>query len=413
MGVALVLAGCDETGNTDNSCTADSECVIPGTRCGPQGQCICAADEACASDQFCNSAGVCQTRTGCAITADCAEGTFCDIASGLCLDDPGQPGIGSPCGLSSQCAYGTVCRDGTCQDGCFTDGDCPLGQVCLEGFCFTGGPGQTICSDSEFCEYGAVCDSDNICRDDRRGPYCRGCSPRTSMNPNPCDDPRNFCLINSFELGGFTNFCGVDCSLGQPCPSGYGCNNVIVLTDAVCLNTAQCRCDANEISFASAACSVSTPCQPTLPGGQPDPDATQCVFPGSAACNGGTAGGAASCVVPRGQTEGNCTCAADADCPNGGACVAGLCCGGAVRPEEDLRCVVGEGRVSGFCTCATDDDCGNDSCDPSSGSCRITGIPCTPGNGDCPPIACINGGCLIGQNCAPQQGLTCSEVTDR
>jgi hypothetical protein len=233
------------------------------------------------------------------------------------------------------------------------------------------------------------------------------------MNPNPCDDPRNFCLVNSQELGGFTNFCGVDCSLGQPCPSGYDCRNVIVLTRSTCQSTAECRCDPNQISFASATCSLPTPCVPRGPDGQPDPDARSCVVEGAASCNGGASGGDADCVVPRGETQGNCTCAADADCPNGGTCVAGLCCGGDVRPEEDLRCVGGEGRVTGFCTCATDDDCGRDSCDPSSGSCRITGVPCVPGQNDCPPIACVNGGCLIGQNCAPEQGLACSEVSGR
>lgn len=412
LAAILVLSAC--SGNTVpvGICTNDSECTIPGTRCDlSQMQCVCATDEACDSESFCNSAGVCQKRTGCAITADCGAGTFCDIASGLCLQDPGEPGLGSPCGLSSQCPYGTVCRDGTCQEGCFGNGDCPLGQICVDGFCFTGGPGERLCTDNNFCEYGDVCGTDNRCREDRRGPYCRGCSPRSSTNPNPCDDRRNFCLLNTQELGGFTNFCGVDCSTGQDCPSGYGCSNIVVLTRSTCSNTAECRC-GGPVTFASATCSVAEPCRPTLPDGTPDPDAQSCVVAGAPACNGGVEG-QADCVVPVGQTSGNCTCASNSDCSEGGTCVAGLCCGGSVRPEEDLRCVGGEGRVTGFCTCATDDDCGGDSCDPVSGRCGITGVPCTPGQNDCPTISCINGGCLVGQNCAPQQGLSCSEVTGR
>lgn len=407
----LVLAACSGDTNPVGICANDADCTIPGTRCDlARMQCVCATDEACEPEDFCNTAGVCQKRTGCTVTADCGEGTFCDAASGICLQDPGAPGIGSPCGLSSQCPYGTVCREGTCQEGCFGNGDCLLGQICIDGFCNTAGPGETVCTDSGFCEYGSICGDDNRCRE-AIGPYCRGCSPRTSMNPNPCDAPRNFCLINSQELGGFTNFCGVDCSEGQACPNGYQCNNVIVLTRSTCNSTAECRCNG-AITFASATCSVATPCRPTLPDGRPDPNAQSCVVESAAACNGGNAGGEADCVVPVGQTDGNCTCASDTDC-GGGSCVAGLCCGGSVRPEEDLQCVGGEGRVTGFCTCATDDDCGRDSCNASSGSCNITGFPCTPGAGDCPPIACVNGGCLIGQNCAPEQGLSCSEVTGR
>lgn len=414
---ALLLGGalwsCSSDTNSVGACSSDSDCELLGTRCDlTQSRCVCVTDDACSSGFFCNSVGICQEKRGCSINSECEDGTFCDIESGLCLTDPGEPSLDSPCGLSSHCPYGSVCQNGTCTEGCFNDGDCTLGQICLDGVCFTGPPGETICKTSDFCDYGDVCGSDNLCRPDRRGPYCRGCTQRTSMNPTPCDEPRNFCLINSQELGGFTSFCGVDCSLGQACPSGYTCNNVVVLTASLpsCGTTAECRCDRDQITFAATTCSVTEPCLPTLPDGRPDPDGTLCVVEGAPACNGGVDGDA-NCIVGRGATEGNCSCVNDSQCPNGGACVAGRCCTGSVRPEEDLRCVGGEGRVTGRCTCVTDDDCGRDSCDPTSGSCRITGVPCTPNAGDCPAIACVNGGCLIGQNCAPQQGLSCSVVT--
>lgn len=398
------LTGCDSSSTDDLGCASDGDCNVPGTRCDlSRLQCVCATDEACTDGYFCNVAGTCQRQTGCQTTDDCSAGTFCDLASGICLEDAG-PVLGAPCGLASHCPFGTVCMNGQCAEGCFSDGDCTLGQICYDGFCNSSPAGQTVCSDSTFCEYGDVCESDNFCAEDNRGPYCRSCSRRSDQNPNPCDGYRNFCLINSRELGGYTNYCGVDCSEGQACPSGYGCSDVIVLTRSTCGSTADCRCQAGNITYATATCGLASACAP-------GENAANCVVEGAAACNDGVAGGTADCVVSEGQTAGNCTCRTDADCPNAGACVEGLCCTGTVRDDPLLECVGGEGRVLGYCTCATDDDCGRDSCDATSGSCLITGHPCTPGANDCPPIACIEGGCRIGRNCAPEQGLACSELT--
>lgn len=404
----LVTAGAcsgEESGTLD--CTSDEACTIPGTRCDLElERCVCVTDEACPDGNFCNAFGSCQRRTGCAVNADCSEGRFCDIESGICLDAPEQPSLGSPCGLASHCPYGAVCAEGKCAEGCFDDGDCTLAQICYEGYCTVGGPGETICSGPDYCEYGQSCDN-FLCEDDNRGPYCRTCSQRTSMNPNPCDGYRNFCLVNAQELGGVTNFCGVDCSQGQGCPSGYSCNDVIVLTRSQCGRTADCRCDPSNVDYGSFSCTLPQPCDPRLPGGEPDPNAQLCVVEGEPSC------GDAPCYVPRGQNQGRCGCAVDTDCANDGVCVEGFCCTGEVRDDEALECVGGEGRVTGYCTCATDDDCGRDSCEASSGTCLITGFPCTPGNNDCPALACVNGGCFIGQNCAPEQGLSCSVVGGR
>ncbi len=398
------LSACG-SGKKAGACASDAECTLPGTRCDLEQQlCVCASDEACETGFFCNLAGVCQEKTGCSKSSECEEDSYCDIQTGECRLVDAEPKIGSICSLATHCPFGAVCTGGSCQEGCYDDGDCLLGEICFEGQC---GTGNGVCNNNGFCEYGELCTS-NLCTTDRRGPYCRGCTQRTSMNPEPCDHPRNFCLINSAELGGFTNFCGIDCSLGQECPNGYGCNGVVILTESVCTFNAQCKCDPNQISFPKATCRIDSTCAPKLPNGQPDPNASNCVVQGAPECNGGQAGGSASCIVRVGSRDGNCTCASDSDCDNGAACVDGVCCGGNVR--EERQCSVGEGRVSGFCTCATDGDCPRDVCDPSRSACRITGHPCTPGNNDCPPIPCVDGGCLIGQNCAPLQGLSCSEV---
>ena len=43
------------------------------------------------------------------------------------------------------------------------------------------------------------------------------------------------------------------------------------------------------------------------------------------------------------------------------------------------------------------------------GHCLIGGHRCYD-SADCDVIACVNGGCLIGANCAPDEGLTCRDM---
>jgi len=404
---SILLAASACSGNTvalDN-CTSDDQCTLPGTRCDAASKrCVCKTSEACENGFFCNTSGVCQLQTGCVENADCASepGTFCDLQTGICLPGPAIQATNA-CGLATHCAPGFVCRGVACAPGCFDDGDCALGDACIDGSCDSR---ENVCSVDEFCGYRERC-VNNECKTDRRGPYCRGCSQPTALNPTPCDDARNFCLVNSLESGGFAQFCGVDCALGQPCPNGYQCNGVVILTRDTCFNTATCQCSRPPV-FATATCTVAVACDPRKPNGDPDTTAPGCTYEGHPNCNGGTAGGPATCFVGRGVTNGSCTCAADTDCAAGAVCTSGLCCGGTVT--SDRECAFGENRVSGFCTCATDDDCPRDSCDGSRGTCAISGKPCTTGGNECGAIACVDGGCLIGQNCAPLEGLACSVV---
>lgn len=393
------------TGSAENVCETDLDCLAPGTGCDLEAkQCVCRVDEACAEGSFCNKAGVCQALAGCGSNLDCASqrGTYCDLQSGNCLQGP-ELQLGSLCGLASHCPYGTLCVSGKCETGCADDGDCALGSVCSDGVC---GTGENICSNDLFCDYGERCVGLECKKE--RGPFCRGCTQRTLTNPEPCDESRNFCLLNNLESGGFSQICGVDCSLGQPCPNGYDCHGVTILTRDPCQTTAECRCNPSNIRPASAICGSATPCTPRLPTGELDPDGTTCSDPGHPDCNGGVRGGDSICIIAKTSTTGICTCTGNEDCAGGGVCVAGLCCTGTVR--DDRECAVGENRVAGFCTCATDDDCPRDACDGSRRACAITGNPCAPGGNDCGAIPCIDGACFIGNNCAPIQGLSCSVV---
>lgn len=397
------LAACSGEQRPVGFCENDGECPGAGTRCNLETKlCICTSDEACKDGQFCNGAGICQDLAGCLTSFECADNTFCDAVSGQCLAGPPLQ-LMSPCGIATHCPYGTVCKEAKCEVGCFDDGDCVLGQLCLDGFCATG---EGICATDSFCDYRERCVGQQ-CRRDFRGPYCRGCSQPSAVNPFPCDEPKNFCLVNSSETGGHPFFCGVDCSLGQPCPNGYGCHGILILTENPCTFEAQCKCDPAQIRLATRTCTITAACDPRRPDGMPDPNATHCVLEGYADCNPGGTGDAA-CLVGRGLTSGSCTCDTDDDCADGGKCVGGACCTG---PINDVRqCFVGEGRVSGFCSCATDDDCPRDSCNTAVGSCELTGRPCTPGGNECGPVPCVEGACLIGQNCAPDEGLSCSIV---
>ena len=399
----FALSACNSNG--DGTCSSDGDCP-PGARCDTaQSLCVCVTDEACDDGFFCNNAGVCQIETGCSSNADCEEGLFCDLDSGRCLQGQALE-LQAACGLPSHCPAGSICIEGSCQPGCITSGDCELGVVCVDGQC-DDTPGR--CADTSFCEFGSLC-VDGFCEDDFRGPYCRLCTPRTQQNPNPCSDPRNFCLVNNQELGGFTNFCGVDCSLPQQaCPNGYVCSDVLIRPPGdACVTDAQCQCRPGNVLPRENTCQLASPCQVLGPDGQPDPDAQVCVVEGEPECNNGVEGGEALCIVPVGDTQGECLCATDEQCPDGATCVGGDCCSGEIRSGR--QCAVGEGRLEGFCTCERDRDCPADVC--IGGTCQITGLTCTPGGNDCPPIPCVDGLCFIGQNCAPEAGLSCSIVGD-
>jgi hypothetical protein len=108
-------------------------------------------------------------------------------------------------------------------------------------------------------------------------------------------------------------------------------------------------------------------------------------------------------------------CSQDQECPHGYTCNLIL-----IAPEDECRqddecisqtCHINEGDEVGFCLCTSDADCPQDSCNEFSMSCWYTLRPCTPGGTECDrPIHCIEGLCLLGNNCAPMEGLECADV---
>ncbi len=368
LALLLSVAGCRDARTRSKGCFADKDCGDPAAnyRCETQtGECYCRTDDACAPRQFCNSSGFCQAKTGCEKNDDCLDSSlFCDTGSGTCLSR-------GRCTSDVHCELGQVCdfAKSTCVEGCRTNGDCAGASCrCGEAACACTGKTQAelarctlgvcdsnFCADETFCKFGEQCgvqpDAGTALKqcfsdfDNNRRPYCANCS--FGGGTQVCGTGANYCLIDTMHAG--NSFCGVDCSEGQSCPRGYGCQDVIVVFT-------QWQCGA------SAACPVNA----QLP------------------------------------------CTVDGDCKRGGSCqkstgaTTGFCAG---------KCAAGEGDTVGFCSCQVDADCAQETC--SGGECSISRRKCVSSQ-DCRPIHCVDfhgsGGCLIGQNCAPDNGLSCLEV---
>ena len=365
----LVLASCRNGKLGSKGCQIDSDCGSPEAnyRCEAEtGVCFCRTDEACPASQFCNTIGFCQDRAGCEVNTDCLDPSlFCDVASGTCL-------ARGRCTSDLQCELGQVCdvAKSTCVMGCRTNGDCN-GTSCRCGEaacrctgttpeelarCFLGVCDPYFCDGPGFCRFGETCgvldagaDPRATCYSDYDSdlrPYCDSCTYGGGLSM--CGTGANYCLIDTRNRGNY--FCGADCSGGESCQRGYACQDVIVVTS-------------------------QWQCNPTNP---------QC------------------------PTNSNLPCTKNADCKRGGACAkvpgatSGFCAG---------QCAVEEGDSTGFCGCQVDSDCAQETC--TTGECSISRKKCV-NDGDCRPIRCVDfaggGGCLIGQNCAPGDGLSCVEV---
>ena len=363
----LFVAGCKKDRLNPNGCQQDSDCGNPAIafRCETQtGVCYCRTDDACAPRELCNGAGFCQDRAGCEKNEDCLDPSlFCDTSSGSCLP------LGR-CTSDLQCPQGKICDQNrqSCVDGCHSNGDCP-GSSCRCGEqpclctgttpadiakCAVGVCDSNFCSDATFCKFGELCGvppdagvTRNQCYSDFDDDHRPYCARCTTGGGlETCGVGANFCIIDTRTN---STYCGADCSNGEQCPRGYGCRDIRVV-------------------FTRWQCSATQACPPdtTLP------------------------------------------CADDSECKRGGACIKGS---GAATGYCAGQCRLREGSNFGYCSCQQDYDCAQESC--SAGECSISRRRCVTQD-DCRPIRCVDfdgvGGCLIGQNCTPSNGLTCVEV---
>jgi hypothetical protein len=401
--VFAALSALGACGNCAQSgpCTSDFECDATGQgfqACDlDSGLCVCKDDRACGPDEFCNAVGRCQTVSGCGTNDDCGggdSGLFCDVTTSQCLSllecspEQGQ----SCCSLDSQCPFRQICDTLTltCVEGCRGNADCLIGEGCTgAGFGALGVCG-TRCTDDNLCANGELCNlTTGQCELDTRGPYCLGCAGGVASDD--CGDFGNYCLTDSVNGG---EFCGVDCYAGEACPQGYGCSDVIIIPPSAPFCTFPEICVIAD-GAGSGVCSRSTgtACvqDEDCPEGPPGGD-----------CHIQTNGRFGSCAL-----DPNINCQSDADCTS-------------VDGDECIRieCRGGEGDSFGHCTCTRDSDCPVDVCvgadlsdpnNPVQGHCELSGHDCFEAF-ECDIITCVEGGCLIGANCAPSNDRSCRDL---
>ena len=292
-------------------------------------------------------------RTYCVEDADCPAGFRCDTQTGLCLCASDEV-----CRLDEYCAPDGICRR---RMSCDSNLDCPDDTYCdtTTGNCIE----LAKCTKDEQCPLGMIC-SDGF-----------------------------FKCMEGCRYSG-------DCWLGQVCIDG---------------ECAEDRCDDNSCCEYGQICDPETKtcyddtrgpyCSPCNPGSVSDPYR----------CDRGPN----FCILTKNDPSLDPFCGVDCsegqECPNGYGCHLILVApAGSCRSDEECEsgvCHINEGDDVGFCLCSADDQCPGDSCNDLTMQCMITRRDCTPGGQECErPIYCIDGLCLIGRNCAPVEGLSCSDL---
>jgi hypothetical protein len=403
IAIALVLlvvaASCAQCGPV-SVCTEDVQCNLPGETYNycdvANGVCLCKDSRGCGAGETCNPLGFCQSESGCNSNDECdGDGLFCDTTTSQCLSvkecDPNEDQL--CCTLDSHCPFGNICTEleKKCEPGCRDEGDCNIGQACVGGG--LGRIGQCaagVCTENNLCKFGELCNLEEAsCVFDTRGPYCFSCTGGVASDD--CGAYGNYCLTDTSDPLGRSSFCGVDCSQGQPCPFGYECHDVIIIPPAAPFCGVEgCQGATEEgpgtCSSSGTSCNVDEDCPVGPPGGDcPRADVGNC------------ADGITECTV-------DAYCCAGGDCPEG-SCIKQQCRGS-------------EGGAFGHCTCTRDADCPRDRCldadltdpdAPIAGHCELSGHRCFE-DLDCDTIACVEGGCLIGSNCAPANDRNCREL---
>ncbi len=303
----------------------------------------------------------CPRDNTCRTDDDCSTpNTRCDAVSAQCI-----------CTADSACGADEFCNSvGICQRdfGCFSNDDCPLADTYCEigsARCIAG-PGLQLgspCVGSVQCPYGAVCLSGKC------APGCFG---------------HGDCVLGQLCVDGQCRVADGRCAASDFCDYGSAC------VDG--------RCQVDERGLYCQECPPITPEDPSPCG----PPGSLCLV------NSYGAGPDLFCGV---------TCANGESCPNGYVCsdVATLTdrdCESDADCAPGRSCRIGEGRLSGFCSCAADADCPPDTCDGSRKVCRKSGTPCERAGAACAPIACVDGACVVGKACVPNEGLDC-ELLDR
>ena len=135
------------------------------------------------------------------------------------------------CSEAEACGFGETCVEGTCVEaGCATSAQCDMEFYCNNRVCVPGCEGdddcypgsecdreQGVCVESRCVETSVDCGFREFCNTatgdcyDAGGNYCKPCD---------ADNQTADCGEDNYCLAGY---CGVDCSGGRECPSGFEC----------------------------------------------------------------------------------------------------------------------------------------------------------------------------------------------
>ncbi len=323
------------------ACDSDNDCPPGVSFCDPgfgwSGACVtlplktCASNEDCSGDfgTFCAGNRCMRAQDSCRIDSDCPQGSAC--VGGLCYETSGEPWPPSfLCQSSADCpGEGQFCNEeiSSCQpEGmpCDAFGECPQGAVCVEGICFAL---------PERCSFDFECGKNKFCHNnacEERPENCPECEGQTICDSltGTCKDP---CDIN---LAG-------DCPQGQAC-GGSLCSNVYTAcsSDADCSNF-EMICDTT--FFGQNGACVTQPLRSCTQN-------ADCLSQDAFCVNG-------RCMLPASH------CRIDSDCPQGSACVGGLCFESVSQPP------------GGQCT--THDNCPlGQFCNLGSFTCQDEGAQC-------------------------------------
>ena len=305
---------------------------------------------------------------------DTAEPDVTDAGSQC---SPGDGCFGEPCGAADDCISGictTHMGDKVCSKTC--DAECPKGWSCT--LVDSGGDGQYVCM-SNFSHLCLPCDDSGDCLGDV---------------PNAC-----------VKYPNGLSFCGGACDLENPCPEGYGCQEVDVAGGE---KSYQCIADSMmcECSSLAVASNLTTPCEITNDLGTcegirvcTEEGLKECdaVVPSEEQCNGiddncdgdvdeGTCDDGNPCTEDGCDPADGCvhTPITGGECLDGSACTQADHC-------EDGACV-GEEVI-----CNDNEECTEDSCDPELG-CQYapTFADCDDGDACTVGDTCKEGKCASG-----------------
>lgn len=435
-------------------CGSCEPMLCQGAACGPFTLEGCATT-ACSSERYC-SAGACKIdwkpevcpclvkSSDCAVLEDgdlCNGTLYCNAGTHQCEVNPASI-VTCPTGLDTDCTK-HVCdsTSGTCKvleldasSPCDDGNLCTVGDVCANGTCQSGAFSAAKCecitsADCVAFDDGNACNGTLACVSNANGAKCQ-------VNPAsipPCEkstvDCQSFgCLPPGGTCGWSNATNGIGCSDGDACTIGDKClGGACQPGGMVC----ECKVDGDCAGVPWAdPCVGQVGCVDTagvkkcayLPGTAPDcaPSPVPCTTnlcdssvgkcSGKPLANNTKCEDGDPCTVGQyclaGACQGGanaCQCATDADClgfEDGNACN-GL-------PYCDLAKTYGSGTTPHPCfvhttlqvACPPGNGCSSMACEPASGQCVVTAMPCDDGepctvdscNGAACAHAALNGG---------------------